>query len=537
MGPAALLAALGGVTLGFGLLCLLMAVFQPLMPLGWVLGNLLAGGVLLVAAATLGFESLRERMRSTGGRRASVLGTSSLLGAVLGLVFLGLLAFLSTRYSTRFDWTEEHVNTLSDQSLKVVAGLGEPVELIAFFSEQDSSVVRDLLERYDLASEKLTVRFIDPNQRPDLVESHHVDPSDLARGLLLAVRGDQSVTIRSFDEAEITNALVKLTRTASRTIYFLEGHNERRIGPADGGDSSGKKAAEDDVESPEGRAGFARAVAALKSESNVVKPLLLATANEVPEDADAVVIAGPTRPFLDGEREALERYLARGGALLVMIDPRAQTNLYDSLQRWGILVDDDVVVDPVQSVSRQPTAPVVDRFPDHPIGAKLSRAVFSMARSVRPAETASADLVPIVETSPTSWAERDLETWMKTGRAEQDASDLAGPVSIAVAGTPNVEGLAADAKPRIVVFGDSNFATNELLDALDDRDLLLDSVDWLLGDIERISVRPNVSRSSSVSLTAGQLQAIQYLSLFVLPEGIALLGVLTWWMRRRAPAA
>ncbi len=536
MGLAALLGALGAVAFGFGLLCLLLAAFQPLMPLTWVFGNLLAGLVLLVAAASLGFDSLRERMRSTGGRRATVQGASSIAGALLGLVFLGLLAFLSTRYSARFDWTEQQVNTLSDQSLKVLADFDGPVELIAFFSEEDSSLVRDLLERYDHASDRLTVRFVDPNQRPDLVESYHLAASDLARGMMLAVRGTQSVAIRSFDEAEITNALVKLTRGAARTVYFLEGHNERRIGPAEGEDADGDAPAADDVESPEGRAGFGRAAAALRNETNVVKPLLLATAGEVPADADAVVVAGPTRPLLEGEGEALERYLARGGALLVMVDPRAQTNLYDLLQRWGVDVGDDVVVDPVQSVSRQPTAPVADRFPGHPITAKLGRVVFSMVRSVVPGATASADLVPLVETSASSWAERDLDAWMKTGRAMEDENDLAGPVSVAVAGTPNVSGQSADATPRIVVFGDSNFATNELLDALDDRDLLLNTVDWLVGDVERIGIRPNVARTSSVSLTAGQLQAIQYLSLFVLPEGIALVGILVWWLRRRAPA-
>ena len=85
-----------------------------------------------------------------------------------------------------------------------------------------------------------------------------------------------------------------------------------------------------------------------------------------------------------------------------------------------------------------------------------------------------------------------------------------------------------------MVIGDSNFATNELFDVFSNRDLFLNSVNWLLGDVERITVRPNVPRSSSLTLTGGQLQAIQYFSLLVLPEGIALVGVLTWWSRRRA---
>ncbi len=562
MSVGGLLGAIGGVTFGFGLLTLLLAIVQPLMPTALVYGNLMLGCLLLVAGASLSFDSLRERLRSGAGRRAGVHGTSAIVSALLGVVLLGMLAFLSTRYTQRFDWTEQRVNTLSDQTLGLLARLESDVTLTAFFREQDSPLGRDLLDRYGHASERVVVRFVDPNQRPDLVEAHEINAVDLGRNLVVVERGDAEVKVRQISESEITNALLKLTRQGTRKIYFLEGHNERRIGSGD--DSQPEAGFEQDAASAKGQAGFARAAAALRNETHAVESLLLATSAEVPEDADALVIAGPTRRFFDDERQALERYLARGGALLLMIDPRAQTNLYEDLLRWGIDVGDDVVVDPVMSVNRQPTAPVAERYgPEgepHPIGEKLGRTVFSMARSVSPTGAAGAEGIgPVVYTSETSWAERDLADWMKTGNATQDAGDLAGPVPIAVAGQPRVSSLSdpavsslsdpavsspsdpatdapadSDGEPRIVVIGDSNFATNELFDVFSNRDLFLNSVNWLLGDVERITVRPNVPRSSSLTLTGGQLQAIQYFSLLVLPEGIALVGVLTWWSRRRA---
>lgn len=532
MNVAALLGALGGVAFGFGLLTFLLAIFQPLIPGGWVYGNLIAGFLLLVAAATWGFEGLRDQLRSGGGRRAGIHGTSALLFAALGLVLLGLLAFLSTRYTHRFDWTEQRVNTLSDQSLSLLRGLQEDVTLTAFFRPQDSMLARDLLERYEQAGDRLSVRFVDPNQRPDLIEANGIDPADLAQGLILVTAGEHSISVRHFDESQITNALLKLTRQGGRKVYFLDGHNERKISAADAPAPSAG-APDPDVESPNGLAGFGRAAAALRNETHVVEPLLLATSPEVPEDAGVVVVAGPTRPLFEPEREALDRYLARGGALLVMVDPRAQTNLYEDLSRWGANVGDDVVVDPVMSVNRQPTAPVAESYAeDHPIGELLSRTVFSMARSVS-VDPQHEGLAPLVLTSASAWAERDLDEWMKTGRARQDPEDLAGPLPLAVVGRPRVEVDDPEKQPRLVVFGDSNFATNELIDAFSNRDLLLNSVNWLLGDVEQISVRPNVSRTSTVTLTAGQLQGIQYFSLFVLPEGIALVGVFAWWTRRR----
>ena len=89
--------------------------------------------------------------------------------------------------------------------------------------------------------------------------------------------------------------------------------------------------------------------------------------------------------------------------------------------------------------------------------------------------------------------------------------------------------------PRLVVFGDSDFAANQAIDAYRNRDLFLNSVNWLLGDVEAISIRPNKARASRLTLSTEQLSQIRYLALFVLPQAIAIAGVLAWWSRRRAP--
>ena len=86
-----------------------------------------------------------------------------------------------------------------------------------------------------------------------------------------------------------------------------------------------------------------------------------------------------------------------------------------------------------------------------------------------------------------------------------------------------------------VVFGDSDFASNELIEAYRNRDLFLNTVNWLMGDVEAISIRPNRSRASRFQLSEEQFRTIRSLSLLVLPEALGMLGVLGWWSRRRAP--
>jgi len=192
-------------------------------------------------------------------------------------------------------------------------------------------------------------------------------------------------------------------------------------------------------------------------------------------------------------------------------------------------------------------SPMAAEYGTHEITKDLREVtLFPMTRSVQPRKGAESRFVELVKTSKESWAERDLDTLFNQGRAELGADDLKGPVPIAVAGAPLLDGAktvaAADKKDdpkkkeaRLVVFGDSDFAANETIDAYRNRDLFVNSVNWLLGDVEAIAVRPNKSRASRLTLSTEQFTQIRYLSLFVLPELIAVVGVLAWWSRRRAP--
>jgi ABC-type uncharacterized transport system involved in gliding motility auxiliary subunit len=86
---------------------------------------------------------------------------------------------------------------------------------------------------------------------------------------------------------------------------------------------------------------------------------------------------------------------------------------------------------------------------------------------------------------------------------------------------------------RLVVFGDADFASNQMLGRYQNRDLFVNTVNWLLGDVEAISVRPNRSRASTLQMTASQRRGVQILALFAIPEVLAVTGVFIWWTRRQ----
>jgi len=533
---ASLIGWLGGVAILFGLLSLLLQLFSgtPMLrsDLWWILGNFVVGAVLLAIALVSSLDSLRERMKSDEARRAGKYGTSALLGTALGIALLVMLAFLSTRYHARWDWTEAGSHSLSSQTLKLLEGLERDVEVTALFSAITAPPARELLDRYTYVSDRFKVTFADPQAQPGLVHGLGIAPERLEGGLIHLTIGEESVEITELSEDKLTNAILKLTRHEQKNVYFLIGHNER---PVEG-------------EGADGTEGFAFAKNALENENYQVHTLLLAAKGEVPEDGDVVILAGATRSLHETEHKALDRYLERGGALLVLVDPRAKTDIYQDLARWGVEVGEDVIVDRVQGLFGRPVSPLAAQYGDHPITRELRDAtLFHVARSVQPKAGGQGEFETLVLTSEASWGERDLDRFFSAGKAEFGGDDLAGPVSIAVAGVLRPVGDDeagegdgdAESEPRpearVVVIGDSDFAGNQLIGEFRNRDFFVNAVNWLLGDVEAISIRPDPARASRMQLSSEQFLQIRYLSLFVLPQAIAVLGVISWWLRRRAP--
>jgi len=525
-----LLAPLGVVALVFAILSALLVVAGGEFggESGWVFGNLVVGVVLVAAGLVSNWGSWRDRMRSGEAKRAGKYGTSALLSTVLGIAILGLLAFLAHRHEKRFDFTEAKVHSLSEQTKQVLASLPGDVTVTALVPSLEAGPIRNLLDRYAYESPKFQVSYADPNTRPDLVEKFKLQPEQVGSGVVHLEIGGNSVDVTEMAEDKLTNALVKLTRTGQKKVYVLQGHGERA--------AEGERA--------KSSAGLELAMTALRNENYVVEPLLLAQQAGVPEDADVVLSIGEERPLLPEELAALEAYVRRGGALLVALDPDTQSGLEPVLATWGVEVGNDVIVDRLLAAFNRATTPFSAEYGQHPISQKLpEKTLFHLARSVRPNDAGKPLFTELVRTGRDSWADRDMQRFLDEGVVELGDADLVGPVAVAVAGTPAGFAAAAETKPgekpatpRLVVFGDSDFLTNGMLDAGSNRDLFVNAVNWLLGDVEAISIRPNQSRASRLSdLTGEEFLRIRFLSLFLLPELIAVAGVYAWWSRRRAP--
>jgi ABC-type uncharacterized transport system involved in gliding motility auxiliary subunit len=272
------------------------------------------------------------------------------------------------------------------------------------------------------------------------------------------------------------------------------------------------------------------------------------------------VIAGPATDFFPPEIEALKAYVAKGGKVLVLLDPpskpgAAQPQLTQFLTDWGINAGSDIVLDASgvgQMLGTDASVPVAAQYPTHPItqGFRVLTA-YPMARSMSPIEGGSNSHIaqPLVNTSQQSWAESDLAS-LSTGKGQvefnPDKGDKQGPITLAAAvsapatvtppkpanASPDSTEAPATPETRVVAVGDSDFASNMAIGVQGNRDFFMNSLNWLAQQENMIAVRPRQPQDHRLTLTADQQNRIMILSLFIIPGLVFASGVYTWWRRR-----
>jgi ABC-type uncharacterized transport system involved in gliding motility auxiliary subunit len=213
-----------------------------------------------------------------------------------------------------------------------------------------------------------------------------------------------------------------------------------------------------------------------------------------------------------------------------MADPFQSAGLKTFLETYGVVLEDDLVVEP-NPIGRLfgigPEVPIVQQYPQHPITRDLRgvSTLFPLTRSIKPKTPAGRFAVQtLAETSGQSWGETDRAA-LDRGQAKPDPQDAKGPLAVAVVATAD--------KARLVVYGTSNLASNQFLNLQGNRDLFLNTVSWLAEQEDLISIRPKDTKQTPVMLTARQGQAAFLLPVVVLP-GLALLAGILVFARRRA---
>lgn len=452
---------------------------------------------------------------ATVGSRLSAAGTALLLVAVAVLV-----AWIGTRFVFESDWTRAGRHTLSPASLALLGQLSAPLEITAY--ARGDAALRDLVrrftERYRRHKPDVNVTFVNPDLVPDEVRSLGITVDG---ELVLRYQG-RVEHVRSDSEQEFANALERLLRGSERWLGFTEGHGER---------------------SPVGKGGHNLTLWAeqLRQRGFRFQPINLAATQAIPDNTSVLVIAGPQTPFLPGESELVQRFVAGGGNLLWLADPGSDGGLATLAAELGVELPAGTVIDSAGRLVGldDPTIALVTAslYGNHAALTGFTLTTYLPgAGAVRAAATDSPwRFTPLFATGNHAW----LETGPLEGDVQPDQrADLRGPLTLGAAlARPRLTATGGtrtdNPEQRVIVVADGDFVSNTYVSNKANLELGLRLMNWLSGDEDVVKIPASTARDTHLEMDPAWLGSLGLLFLLVLPVTLLGTGLLVWWRHSR----
>jgi len=517
MSATLIIALLSGILLaaGFSMYAIGGAMTLKAAALLWV-GSMLA--------LFLAYIRMNDLKRIIGGKSARY-GANMVVMIVLFVGVLVAVAVIGHNNNQRFDLTKSGRFTLSSQTIKILKSLDADVKAVAFYQSETGTMhavqrqmARDLLESFAAVSDKFSFTFIDPHRNPGLANKYGQSE---VRIILLMSQGKE-VKVGQESEEKLANGLMNLLSKEKKYIYWAKGHGEKDLGFT-------------------GKDGYSAARDAMLQESYELKELFLMREDSVPKDAALVVLSSPMREMAPEEYEKLDTYYKSGGALLVQIDPGHPATLQTWLEWYGFKLQGDVIIDQQTQIhgGNAMTPSVYAYNKKHPLTQDFSLAsFFPIANSVYIDEDPSQGRYQLALTGPNSWTETDREQ-LENGTVEYNEDhEKRGPVPVmavstyASKGKEDTTGAVKDVYGKIVLIGDSDFANNTNFNLMGNRDLFLNTVNWLAEKANFVGVRAKSKNISPVTLTEAGARAVFWIPVVMVPAMVLMTGFGIYSRRR-----
>lgn len=461
------------------------------------------------------------------GRIAFQGGSYSL---VITAVVLALLIVLNILVSalpsnlTKYDISATKLYSITSNTKAVVNALEEDVTIYWIVqSGEEDDVIENLLDKYDALSDHIEVVKKNPDIYPTFAQQYTAETVE--NNSLVVECGDRSRYIgyddiylyeadvysysynTSFDgEGAITSAIDYVVNADQPRIYLLQGHGE-----ADLPTTFSEQLEKDNME---------------------LETFSLLTADGVPEDADCVMIYGPSSDISAEEKDMLADYASGGGKLLVMAGPTEDgilENLYSLLEDYGVSANEGIVIEGDREHyafqapfvlmpdmgSSDITDPLMEEnyYPIMPL---------SLGLTVR---GSSYDVTELLTTSDASFSKvsgYDLETY------EKEEGDLDGPFTVGVS-------IQCDNEGQIVWFSSSSFLddTYNAYSSGANVNLAMNAVSSLVGESEAMAIRSKSLNYNYLTISDSTSALLKVVMIGVFPLAYLGIGILVVLKRRK----
>jgi ABC-type uncharacterized transport system involved in gliding motility auxiliary subunit len=448
--------------------------------------------------------------------------------AVIG-IFVLLTIVLSSKLSLQYDFTQNKQFTLSEQTIKTLKDLKQPIQfkLFANSSGKETRQATNLLREYKKRNKLVTYEVIDPEQKPTIANEYQIKEF----GTTVVQSGDKQERIEASDigeyspdgskysfkgEQRFTQAILNIINQNKTKIYFVTGHEELP--------SSEMTQFRADLE----KEGYELA------ETNVLRE------GKVPADADVLAILSPLKDITTEEAKLIEQYLKNKGKLLLALGITDQMNNMKNIDallgKLGIIPQKVLALESQQSAMSDPGV-LIPFYESHPITDPL---LASNATTVFPGSIGfkvnekikdfKARLM--LRTSDDSYGKKNLEILNQSGVTLNDLAktndDLNGPINLAYA----IEDQ--NGKSTAVVLGTSYFLMEQYYSLPGNSDFTLNTFGWLSENKNAVTIRPKDESFQRVVIEPGAARSIFFGTVVGIPLVLLIIGGILWWRRKSA---
>jgi len=452
------------------------------------------------------------------------------------LAVLGVANFLANRYDKSYDATANKQFSLSDQTIKAVKGLKKDATVTYFGETTQFPQARDLLGRYANLSPRLKVEYVDPVKKPQLARAAGVRQE----GTTIVDSGTRREEAKSLTEEEITGALIRSLKGGERNACFLSGSGEHGLDDSGGsGFSSLKEALEHNnyktrsvnlAQPPAQTAPGAAPVIGQVQQSKV----------EIPKDCTVLVVGGPRLAYSAAVVGAIKAYVEGGGRALFLLDTPLRIGreegaenpeLVKVLAEWGVTLNSDLALDTSKVggiFGLGPEVAMVINYESQPIVREFKEVLTAipLSRTLKTANTPKVTLDKVLSTTDASFATSSVASPIDPKKG------VKGPLLLAAAGSYNTGNPSNPG--RFVVYGSSLWAANNFLGSrqIANRDLALNTFNWLTSDEDLISIRPKEPEDRRLEISGNRMTLVFWWSVILLPLVVVGSGLSVWWRRR-----
>lgn len=494
-----------------------------------------AVGIVLWAAMTP-----KEFRAFITGRQAQY-STSAVFGALLLIGIVALIYVLLQRAVIVMDMTEGQRFSISNETRDILRQVTRPIRITGFYSPRvlsARSVDDQFFRLYEEASNgKITRNYIDPDEQPAMAQRFGVSTD--GEVFLSFLNPDGSVDFSTVSrlprsesqERDMTEAISRLLISGTLTVYFDQSHDERDPLSAE----------------PQGLSGINNGI---RASGLITYPIsisdLAKSGGNIPETASALILARPTTDFSEAEIAVIDRYMQKGGALFIMADVLYNQDAFmkfDGLfnrylwEHFGVRALDAAVVDEAAHGQTQLDIASSTVFTENDIAKRIDEqnapTLFKLARPLE-VNTTPAEGVPngrVIMTSQQSYGETDLKTLGETETFKYDeGKDIRGPLTTVAWAYNRTTGA------KVLLIGDSDFATNSLVQTGGNGILFTDGLSWLTGFSDKVSFSPKAFGTGApvIFVDGATLDIIAFLTVILLPGLVFAIGLGIWIRRMRA---